>query len=123
MAICAKCRKGFDTETSTKCPFCGAYWNQYPEPKVYQPTGAPVGRGPLWTTAVPFLLGVLFSLVLRSPSIIYLGTLGALLGLYLWSIFWSYDDAKARGKSGFLVAMLVILLGPAGLIAWLIFRP
>jgi hypothetical protein len=47
-----------------------------------------------------------------------------ILGLYVWSIIWAYGDAEKRGKSGCLVALLVIFLSwPIGLIAWLVFRP
>jgi hypothetical protein len=46
------------------------------------------------------------------------------LGLWAWSILWAYGDAERRGKSGCLVALLVLLLSwPVGLIAWLVFRP
>ena len=48
----------------------------------------------------------------------------AVVGLYVWSIVWAYGDAKARGKSGILVALLVALLSwPGGWLAWLVFRP
>lgn len=47
-----------------------------------------------------------------------------LLGLYLYSIVWSYNDAESRGKSGCLVALLVALLSwPIGLIVWVVLRP
>ncbi len=47
-----------------------------------------------------------------------------LLILYIWSILWAYNDANKRGRSGCLVALLVLLLTwPVGLIIWLIFRP
>ena len=47
-----------------------------------------------------------------------------ILALYVWSLRWTYRDANARGKSGFLVAFLVAILSwPLGLIAWLVFRP
>ncbi len=47
-----------------------------------------------------------------------------LLVLYVGSIIWAYSDAEERGKSGCLVALLVIFLTwPVGLIAWLVFRP
>jgi len=44
---------------------------------------------------------------------------------YVWTIFWAYRDAKARGKSGVLVALLVALLHPwpLGLVLWYVFRP
>lgn len=47
-----------------------------------------------------------------------------LVPLFLGSIVWAFGDAKTRGKSGCLVAILVAFLSwPLGLIAWLIFRP
>ena len=47
-----------------------------------------------------------------------------LVGLYAWSIVWAYGDAVARGKPGFLVALLVAFLSwPMGWLAWLVFRP
>lgn len=43
---------------------------------------------------------------------------------FFYSVFWAYQDAEKRGKSGCLVALLVFLVSwPAGLIIWLIFRP
>ena len=47
-----------------------------------------------------------------------------ILALYVFTIVWAYSDAKRRGKSGCLVAILVAFLSwPIGLIAWFIFRP
>ncbi|RMH01308.1 MAG: hypothetical protein D6706_02015 [Chloroflexi bacterium] len=47
-----------------------------------------------------------------------------ILFLYVSSIIWAFFDARSRGKSGCLVALLVMFLSwPLGLIAWLIFRP
>ncbi len=46
-----------------------------------------------------------------------------------WLIFpllltrWSVIDAKRRNKSPLLVALIVVLFFPIGLIAWLLFRP
>jgi hypothetical protein len=57
------------------------------------------------------------------------GALAILLAIvivpfYLGSVFWAFGDARARRKSGCLVAILVAFLSwPLGLIAWLIFRP
>jgi hypothetical protein len=45
-------------------------------------------------------------------------------GLFVWSVVWAYSDAEQRGKSGCLVALLVMFMSwPVGLIAWIIFRP
>lgn len=42
----------------------------------------------------------------------------------LASVVWAYSDAERRGKSGCLVALLVLLLTwPVGLIIWLLIRP
>lgn len=44
--------------------------------------------------------------------------------IYVASIVWAYRDAESRGKSGCLVAVLVMFLSwPIGLLAWIIFRP
>lgn len=50
----------------------------------------------------------------------------------IWVIFWGLvwlacgiwaaSDAANRGKSGCLVFLLIILLGPVGLIIWLLIR-
>lgn len=47
------------------------------------------------------------------------------IGLWLYSIAWAAADARRRGKSAFLVGLLVFLLHPRplGLVAWLVFRP
>ncbi len=54
----------------------------------------------------------------------------ALLALYPGSIIWAYLDAKARGKPGWALALLVALspilalIGwPLSLLAWVVFRP
>ncbi len=47
-----------------------------------------------------------------------------LLALYLYSVLYSYRDAKARGKSGLLIALLVAFVAwPFGLLIWLLARP
>jgi hypothetical protein len=57
----------------------------------------------------------------RSGDII-LGVL--VVGLILWSLIWVYNDAKARGKSGWLVTLLVMLVSwPFGLPVWIALRP
>lgn len=44
--------------------------------------------------------------------------------LYIGSIVWAYGDAERLGKSGCLVALLVLLATwPVGLIVWLLIRP
>lgn len=50
--------------------------------------------------------------------------LGCYLLLPVFTAFWAFGDAGRRGKSGCLVALLVLFLAwPMGLIAWLVFRP
>lgn len=44
--------------------------------------------------------------------------------LYIYSVFWAYNDANKRGKSGCLAALLVFLVSwPIGLLIWLLIRP
>lgn len=61
---------------------------------------------------------------LEGISLIFVILIGLLvLGLYIWSIVWSYRDAERRGVSGILVALMVALLSwPIGLIVWLVIR-
>jgi hypothetical protein len=47
-----------------------------------------------------------------------------LLGLLIWSLIWVYGDAKKRGKPGWAVVLLVLLLEwPISLLLWIVFRP
>jgi hypothetical protein len=42
----------------------------------------------------------------------------------IWSVVWAYFDARRRGKSGLLVALVVLLMvWPVGLVLWLLLRP
>jgi len=44
--------------------------------------------------------------------------------LLVVSLVWVYRDAEQRGKSGILVALMVLLLNwPISLLVWLVFRP
>ncbi|MDZ4859363.1 MAG: hypothetical protein SGI88_10310 [Candidatus Hydrogenedentes bacterium] len=44
--------------------------------------------------------------------------------VYIASVIWAFVDAQNRGKSGCLVALLVlILVWPVGLVIWLLIRP
>ncbi|GGG15934.1 hypothetical protein [Pontibacter amylolyticus] len=58
-----------------------------------------------------------------------LGLIGIILSIVLlvfiaWSVIWSYQDARRRGKSPWLVALMVLLMvWPVGLIIWLLLRP
>jgi hypothetical protein len=47
----------------------------------------------------------------------------AILALVAFAIAFCALDAKRRGKSPVLVALIIFLTFPLGLIAWLIFRP
>jgi hypothetical protein len=47
-----------------------------------------------------------------------------IMGLIVWSIVWAYRDAERRGKPGWAVALMVMLITwPIGLIVWIVFRP
>lgn len=47
-----------------------------------------------------------------------------ILALLIWSLVWVYHDASRRGKPGWLVVLLVLLLDwPLSLLVWLVFRP
>ena len=47
-----------------------------------------------------------------------------ILGLLIWSLVWVHGDAEKRGKPGWLVVILVLLLDwPISLLVWLVFRP
>lgn len=48
----------------------------------------------------------------------------SLLSLLVTSLVWVYHDAEKRGKPGWVVALLVLLLKwPLSLLLWLAFRP
>jgi antibiotic biosynthesis monooxygenase (ABM) superfamily enzyme len=47
-----------------------------------------------------------------------------LLIFWGWSVVWAYNDARRRGKPGWLVALVVLLMiWPVGLVLWLLLRP
>ncbi len=47
-----------------------------------------------------------------------------IIGLLIWSLIWVYQDAIKRGKPGWPVVLLVLLLEwPISLLVWLVFRP
>jgi hypothetical protein len=43
--------------------------------------------------------------------------------LMIANIVWAFRDARSRGRSGVLIALLVLWTFPLGVILWLIFRP
>ena len=46
------------------------------------------------------------------------------IGLLIWSLIWVHGDAIKRGKPGWAVVLLVLLLEwPISLLVWLVFRP
>ncbi|MDX5419899.1 MAG: hypothetical protein LPK09_11835 [Hymenobacteraceae bacterium] len=46
------------------------------------------------------------------------------LVFYIWSVVWAFRDARRRGKSGWLIAAMVLLMvWPVGLLLWLVLRP
>jgi hypothetical protein len=118
MPICAKCRYGFESSLGF-CPKCGA---EYRDSR--RSGEAWSGSGWRWILGILLLLGFVSPIVLSSAYPLVLSLCLIVLILYIWSIFWSYGDAEARGKSGCAVALLVALLTwPLGLLIWFIFRP
>jgi hypothetical protein len=47
----------------------------------------------------------------------------AISALFIMSIVWAWRDAEDREKSGPLIALLVFLSWPFGLMLWYVFRP
>ena len=43
--------------------------------------------------------------------------------VFMYFVFWTYRDAQQRTDRPFLVALMVFLAGPVGLLMWLVFRP
>ena len=43
--------------------------------------------------------------------------------IWLWSLFWAYGDAEARGRSGCLLVILCFFFWPWVLLIWLLLRP
>lgn len=58
-----------------------------------------------------------------------LGPMAGILGIIyvavlIGSLVWLYSDAEARGKSGCLLVILILLIAwPLGIVIWLIARP
>ena len=48
-------------------------------------------------------------------GLIVLAFVLGMLALWPWSVVWAYGDAERRGKSGCLVALLVMLVFSSGL--------
>ena len=46
-----------------------------------------------------------------------------ILGALLWLLIWVTGDANVRGKPGCLVAILIFMSMPFGLLLWLLVRP
>ncbi len=60
------------------------------------------------------IFGMLFMLCVMLPFFI----------VFIWSVIWAYKDGNERGKTGWLVALMVFFVSwPAGLLIWLVFRP
>jgi hypothetical protein len=67
----------------------------------------------------PLLLAE-FSPGLNGPTLL----VTAILVLIAWSLRWVYLDAEARGKQGWMVALLVLLTKwPLSLLLWMASRP
>jgi len=46
-----------------------------------------------------------------------------LLAFWIWAVIWVYRDAEERKGMGCLIAILVVLTGPIGLLLWVLLRP
>lgn len=55
-------------------------------------------------------------LQVAASFVVFLGVLG-------WIIWVCAHDASRRGKSAFLVSLLIVVSFPLGLLLWLLFRP
>ena len=135
MAICSKCKTGFDSNLG-RCPKCNS---------IYDPRAKKVNWSfttnftnfsfffflGIWLLAIglPLLAVVLFQFtndrfssntsIFESISVVD----AAIVTLYIGIICWSYADANKRGKPGILVAFLIAIAPIFGLLLWLIFRP
>jgi hypothetical protein len=57
-------------------------------------------------------------------QILFIFLVSIAICLPLWSVVWAARDAEARGRPGWLIGLLVLLLvWPLGLILWLVARP
>lgn len=45
------------------------------------------------------------------------------MALLVANVIWGFRDARRRGRSGILVAMLVLWSFPLGALLWVLFRP
>jgi hypothetical protein len=52
----------------------------------------------------------------------YVG-LAAFVVLWVANVIWAFRDARSRGRSGVLVALLVMWSFPIGMLLWMLFRP
>ena len=118
MAVCSACGGSYQAgDTRGVCPYCNAYRLRS------QQSGVSVGNASFWALGTPFLGGVALALLVDAELGFSVWALGTFLGLYIWSICWAGADAHARGKPGWLVALLVAFSFWWGLLLWIIFRP
>jgi hypothetical protein len=62
-----------------------------------------------------------YETLIKSSAPVYLAALFVLL---IANGIWAFVDARRRGKSGLLVALLVLIIPfPLGPLAWVAFRP
>lgn len=118
MPICSKCGTGFEANLSN-CPKCGT---KVPGKSFSASSSA--NKNFVWFLITVLLLGVLLTTAVNSRGLFFAILSLVLIGLYIWSIIWSYKDAEARNKPGLMVALLVaFMMWPLGLIIWIVFRP
>lgn len=139
MAICSKCKTGFDSDLG-RCPKCNSVYDSGKKRVNFSFINfsfffflgvwlLAVGL-PLLAISIPQFIGNILLLVLSFAlsilefSSISLAIFSAVfLASYFGIALWVCSDAQRRGKAGILVALLVLITPVLGLILWLIFRP
>jgi hypothetical protein len=121
MAICQRCRRSFESSGfSSICLSCerseeSTYFTNFHSER-------PLLKNP-WFITILFLIALIAVLTyFGKPLSAMVACQILLLVAIIWNICWSYFDAESRGKPGCLVALLVGLTWPIGLLIWLIIR-
>jgi hypothetical protein len=119
MPICPKCGKGYEAQPLSDCPYCiNASFIDKISPLIKNGWFVSIG---LCLVGAVALLFIPASKDMKGFFSAQLFSLAVLIAI-VWSIFWAYKDANRHGKPGWLVALVVFLTWPIGLLIWLIIR-